>query len=260
MDRAAAKCDVRENKRMVIALNLIMVTKNREEIYLNNTSWWRLFRIGKRERDMKKTKKFRPYLMIPAGVLLAGMIAVVVIFFYGSKITILNLNGWMTVDGIGSKDADFISRAIVAKIGLFANSKDKTIYLSSHPNVEINYKKLFSGPKHWFALSNKKNYRILGNINIPASWWSITLYDGKNMLIKNQDKRYSYTNYNLLADNEGNFIIDVAPVKPAGATNWLPAPPDQSFHLKMRIYEPSKEVYENIATYPLPKLKEVTVQ
>ena len=198
--------------------------------------------------------------MIPLGFVLACMIAAAFLFYYGTKIAILNSSGWMTVDGIGSEDADFITRAVVAKIGIFANSKDKAIYLSSHPDPGINYKKLFSGPKHWFTLSNAKHYRIKGNINIPATWWSITLYDNKDLLVKSSEKRYSFTNYNLVTDNDGNFTIDVASIKPVGATNWLPAPHDRPFNLKMRIYEPSEEVYESIATYPLPKLKEVIAQ
>ena len=206
---------------------------------------------------MKRSNKTGFFLMVPAGVLIAVLLSLAVIFFYGTKITILNPSGWMTVDGIGSEDADFISRAIVAKIGLFANSKDKTIYLSAHPDSGISYKKLFSGPKHWFALSHKKHYRITGDIKIPSTWWSVTLYDDKDLLVKNLDKRYSYTNYNLITDKKGKFTIDVAAIRPLGATNWLTAPRG-NFNLKMRIYEPTKEVYKNIATYPLPKLIEVS--
>ncbi|MCP4158584.1 MAG: DUF1214 domain-containing protein [Deltaproteobacteria bacterium] len=197
----------------------------------------------------------KSYLMVPVGVFLASFIAMVVLFFYGTQMTILNPNGWLTVDDIGSKETDFISRAVIAKIGLFANSKDKTIYLSSHPNKGIDFKKLLSGPKHWFTLNSKKHYQIIGNINIPSAWWSITLYNDKDLLVKNSVKTYSYTNYNLVTDPNGDFVIDVASVKPEVATNWLPSPTNTPFNLKMRIYEPSKEVYENIGTYPLPKLK-----
>ncbi len=209
---------------------------------------------------MKKPKKFRPFLMILAGGVLACLIAATFLFYHLTTIAIFNSSGWVTVDGIGSKDADFITRAVIAKIGIFANSKDRAIYLSSHLDQEFNYKKFFSGPKHWFVLSNTTHYRIKGNINIPATWWSITLYDDKEFLFNNPEKRYSFTNYNLVTDSDGNFTIDVASKRPVGSTNWLPAPYNRPFNLKMRIYEPSKEVYKDIATYPLPKLQEVIAQ
>lgn len=212
---------------------------------------------AKEKEEKKKPQKFRPFSMGLLGVVLALLISSAVLVYHTKRITLFNPNGWITVEGIGSKDADFITRAVIAKIGLFANSKDKTLYFSARPDDEINYRNLFSGPRNWFTLSSKKHYRIEGTINIPASWWSITLYDDRDVLVENPDKRYSFTNYNTVADAAGNFTIDVAPQKPDGAVNWLPAPTDRPFNLKLRIYEPSKELYENIATYPLPKLKEV---
>jgi hypothetical protein len=215
-------------------------------------------RTDMRKQKSSKPEKFRPFLMIASGVFLAFLISAAALIYNTHSISLLNTSGWVTVDGIGSKDADFITRAVIAKIGLFANSKDKTLYFAARTGDGIDYKKLFANPSHWFLLSNEKHYRIKGNIRIPAAWWSITLYDANDFLVRNPENRYSYTNYNLITDADGNFTIDVAAQKPAEATNWLPAPLDGPFNLKLRIYEPSSQIHENITTYPLPRVMEVS--
>jgi hypothetical protein len=41
---------------------------------------------------------------------------------------ITNNDSWITFDGMGSKDADPLLRALVARVGIFANSKYKAVY------------------------------------------------------------------------------------------------------------------------------------
>jgi|GEM_PF-1636808 len=205
---------------------------------------------------MKKTEKFRPFLMALLGGILGLLIANTALFYHIHQMPVFNPNGWMTGKGIGSKEADLFTRAVISKIGIFANSKEQAIYLSACIDDSIDYKKLFPF-KDWLSLSADKHYRIEGNVKIPVSWWSITLYNNSDFLVENPEDRYSFTSFNLVTDANGNFAIDVASQKPADATNWLPAPHNGSFNLKLRIYEPFAEVYENIATYPLPRVKEV---
>ncbi len=159
-------------------------------------------------RKKKKPKKFRPYLMGLLGIASGCLIAGSALFYHLHQFPILNPNGWMTGKGIGSKDADLFTRATISKIGIFANSKDQAIYLSAYLGTSIDYKKLFP-IKDWLSLSSEKHYQIEGNVNIPSAWWSITLYNNSDFLVKNAEERYSFTNFNLVTDENGQFRIDV---------------------------------------------------
>lgn len=193
-------------------------------------------------------------IMVLSGVLLTLLICLAGLVFVTKNIILLNNNGWLTVDSIGSSDADFFTRAVIAKIGLFANSKEKTLYFAALPDARIDYQKLFSGPKHWFALDSHQHYQIVGNANLPASWWNITAYNQDEFLVPNEKGQYSFLGQNLIVNESGDFVIDVASERPANAQNWLPIPKNAPFNLKLRVYEPAPELYEQITSFPLPKL------
>lgn len=193
-------------------------------------------------------------IMVLSGVLLALLICLVGLVFVTKNIILLNKNGWLTVDSIGSSDADFFTRAVIAKIGLFANSKEKTLYFAALPDAKIDYQKLFAGPKYWFALDSRQHYQIVGNANLPAGWWNITAYNQDEFLVPNQEGQYSFLGQNLVVNESGDFVIDVASERPANAQNWLPIPKNAPFNLKLRVYEPAPQLYEQIASFPLPKL------
>ena len=159
--------------------------------------------------------------------------------------SITNSDCWVTVEGIGSKDADPVLRAFVARVGIFGNSKDKAVYFNGYVGSRI---KRLKGGSH---------YQIAGQTNVPAAWWSITLYDADFFLFDNADHRYSFANFNLKTDDAGHFVIDVAAERPPNATNWLPSPNAGNITLALRIYEPTPALYEHLATYPLPRIVEV---
>ncbi|MBW1898277.1 MAG: DUF1214 domain-containing protein [Deltaproteobacteria bacterium] len=183
--------------------------------------------------------------MVVAGTIIgyAGMSTVLRVRGYLDIVT--NGNSWVTAKGIGSKDADPMLKAIVAVIGIFANAKEEAIYFQAYQGSPLSKMK---GGHH---------YQIKGNVNIPGKWWSITLYNEDEFLFNNPDRRYSFTNFNLETDDSGNFTIDVAPVKPIDAENWLPSPSSENISLTFRIYEPEEQLYQNIVSFPLPSVSEV---
>ena len=163
----------------------------------------------------------------------------------GLASSITNGDSWVTVEGMGSKDADPLLRAFIARAGIFANSKDRAVYFNGFVGSRV---KRLKGGRH---------YQIAGQTNVPAAWWSITLYDADFFLFDNAEHRYSFANFNLKADGSGHFVIDVAAERPPNATNWLPSPSGGNITLVLRIYEPSPELYEHLGTYPLPRITEV---
>ena len=158
---------------------------------------------------------------------------------------ITNNDSWITIDGIGSRDADPLLRALIARIGIFANSKDRAVYFNGYVGSPLT------------RLKGGRHYQITGLKDLPSAWWSITLYDADNLLFANPDNRYSFTNFNLKTDESGGFVIDVAPERPLHASNWLPSPDAGNIYLALRIYEPAPALQDSLATYPLPRLAEV---
>ncbi len=188
----------------------------------------------------------------------SGVIIFTAIFvFQLSNNMIHNPNGWATVRGVGSVNTDPLSKALIAKIGIFANSKEQAIYFIGYAGEPGIIKRLLSKEKLTSNLQGGTHYRITGNVNIPSNWWSITLYNEKDFLHGNRKNRFSFSNFSVKADADGKFVIDVSPTKTAGSVNWLPSPKNGGFSLKLRIYEPLPELYNNIAAYELPKILKV---
>jgi len=183
--------------------------------------------------------------MIVAGILIGAVSTSAILRIRGYQDIVKNGDSWMTARGIGSQDADPTLKAIIAIIGIFANSKEEAIYLQAYQGCPL------------YKMKGNRHYKIEGNVNLPANWWSITLYNQDEFLFDNPDHRYSFTNFNVKTDDKGNFTIDVAPRKPEGATNWLPSPPSGPISLTFRIYEPEKSIYQHLDTYPLPRVREV---
>jgi len=189
-------------------------------------------------------------LGIASGITVFGVILV----FQLSSNLINNPNGWATVRGVGSVDADPLTKALIAKVGIFANSKKQAIYLTGFAGEPGIIKRLLSKEKLTSSLKGGTHYQIVGNVHIPSNWWSITLYNEQDFLHENPEKRFSFSSFSINANKKGKFIIDVSPIRPVGSINWLPSPDKEGFSLKLRIYEPLPDLYNNISNYELPKI------
>lgn len=168
-----------------------------------------------------------------------------------ARLHIRNPQGWHTLRGIGSQDADALTRALITRIGIFANSPNETVYFNALPRGG-GYRSLGPHP-----LVGGRHYQVRGSLALPAAWWSITLYGADDFLFDNPQGRYSFTDVDLESDDEGRFCLDIAAQRPAGATNWLPGPAEGAFALVLRIYEPEPELFEHLEHYPLPEFTEI---
>jgi hypothetical protein len=184
-------------------------------------------------------------IMIVAGFVLGYLMIAAALLLEASDVVVYNSNSWKTAKGIGSPDANALTRAVIAKIGLFANSKEEAIYFAAYPG----------NPDE--DMYGDRYYRIISKKPIQASWWAITLYNDRRFLVDNVENRYSFTTFNVVRERDGSFVIDVAPSKPEGAKNWLPAPKGERIHVILRVYHPAPALYENIEAYPLPVVREV---
>ncbi len=180
--------------------------------------------------------------------LIPGLFALVtaVVLGFGSAGVALGLisqgaaisNGpWQTNALIGSKGADMYTRAGVAIAGLFALTRSEAVYFTAGKDNEGN------------PLNAGCVYRVEGT-DMPARWWSITVYGTDYFLIPNEANRYSMTRGGLL-DTAGPDEIntDAAMSVPDAPESfaftaarapqlepWLPLGEAESFSLTLRLY------------------------
>jgi hypothetical protein len=91
------------------------------------------------------------------------------------------------------------------------------------------------------------------------SFWSVTLYDERFNLVKNDAGRYSFGDKvpGLKYAEDGSLTIYIQPDQPQGdkASNWLPSPKGQDFNLFLRTYFPGPKLLDQ--SYAAPAVHKV---
>ena len=146
--------------------------------------------------------------------------------------------GWRIGYELGEYGTRYAQRALVAKIGLGANSPEDAIYPNLHTDTEDR------------PLAGNRRYVLhfaAGQLPLVRAFWSLTLYDERQLLSANPLDRYALGDRNDLHYNpDGSldiFVQHQAPTDPAQHSNWLPAP-EGRFNLFLRLYWPQAEVLE----------------
>lgn len=106
-------------------------------------------------------------------------------------------------------------------------------------------------------LDGSLHYRVLGSLHMPGTWWSIGLYDGDGFLTPNSEERYAFTSFNLIPENDGTIVIDVASERPENALNWLPCRREEPFFLVVRFYEWGTRVLNRVSAADLAVLPRI---
>ena len=165
-----------------------------------------------------------------------------------SKKSLKSYDGWRTNLTIGQESQGMMMRAIVARVGLGANTKDEAIYLSTIKDTKGE------------MLNSENEYKIILNKELPVdAFWSFTLYGADDYLIKNDYNKYGVSSFDNLAKREdGSIVIVLSKDKPANPENWIPLPKDnQNLNLTLRCYQPKDELKNNIEAVELPVIKKV---
>ena len=147
-----------------------------------------------------------------------------------------NLGQWIYYGRpIGDFGTAYIYRAMVALVGLGANTVDVAIYPKTHTDV--------TGA----ALTGEKTYTIHFETLPPTlegGFWSVTAYNEENFLIDNPINRYCINDRSAYQLNEdGTLDLVLSKEAPEDTSNWLPVS-DGEFHLFMRIYLPDMTALE----------------
>lgn len=147
-----------------------------------------------------------------------------------------NLGQWIYYGRpIGDFGTAYIYRAMVALVGLGANTVDVAIYPKTHTDV--------TGA----ALTGEKTYTIHFETLPPTlegGFWSVTAYNEENFLIDNPINRYCINDRSAYRLNEdGTLDLVLSKEAPEDTSNWLPVS-DGEFHLFMRVYLPDMTALE----------------
>ena len=142
--------------------------------------------------------------------------------------------GWLLpASNIGDYGTDYAFRALIAVVGLGANTPDEAIYPAGITDATG---ALYDGAD---------DYRLTfppGSEPPAKYFWSLTMYDTAGYLVPNAIDRYSLgpSHPPLLRKPDGSIVVAIQQTPPTEAdVNWLPSPPG-AFRLNLRLYGPSK--------------------
>lgn len=193
-----------------------------------NINWWQFF------------------LAAALGIALGVLSAVYAINNAMAAGTVKN-GEWQTNENIGSPDASMYLRAAIAVKGLMGLRREEVIYFYVERDADGE------------SLTSDCDYELVG-MPPDARWWSVTVYGEDNFLIDNDWDLYSVSGESLALKDDGSFSIRLSADEQTG--NWIPtagnnADAGSGFDLTLRLYNPSEDVYRNLATTALPRISRV---
>lgn len=147
---------------------------------------------------------------------------------------------WRTSVATGSVDANLYERAAIAVAGLYALSKDETVYYTAFTDSA------------GVPLDGRCDYRLAGE-PLPSRWWSLTLYGDDHYLVDNPARIYSRHAGNLEFDPAGAYVITVS--AQSQPRNWLPAPASGAFSITARLYNPDPAIRRDPTAVALPRIE-----
>jgi hypothetical protein len=151
---------------------------------------------------------------------------------------------------IGNSQTDYLTRAVIARVGLTANTPFEAIYWMY--GVDSTGQPLLGTKRYTMTFKE-------GIPFIPPGFWSITMYDAaNNYTIPNPIHRYMLGSDtpDLKKNPDGSFTIYIQQESPGPdkESNWLPAPPGR-FYLTPRAYAPTEQainILSKVTSWPVP--------
>jgi hypothetical protein len=154
------------------------------------------------------------------------------------------VDGWQGLrENMGTWGAQYLRRAAVALFGLGANVPEDAVYPSSMMAPDG---KPYDG--------NARYVMHFDADRIPPvkAFWSLTIYNDRQLLVDNPINRYALGDRDDLKFNDdGSLDLYLQREDPGGeqSANWLPTP-DGPFSLNLRLYWPKPSVLDGTWTAP----------
>ena len=178
-----------------------------------------------------------------AGGIGLGLVSAVIALAVVPKLSMVERDGWTGHPAAGSAQASPYARAIIARIGLLAMSRDEAVYLDRTRDDDGQ------------PLRGECRYRIAGRA-LPAQWWSVTLYAEDNYLAQNGEGAPSIDATSVLSD-QPIWSAEVGPQRPATNTSWIASKGAEQFTLTLRLYRPTTDVFAKTAAVDLPTITRI---
>jgi hypothetical protein len=154
------------------------------------------------------------------------------------------VNGWgLPPPDTGMFGADYVTRAVIAVIGLTANTPAEAIYITALQDG--NGQPLTGTRRYTIAFKPPMTYLQ----TMPPGFWSVTMYDGvTHLTVPNALGRYALgSDDDLTRGTDGSFTLIVQHDDPGADkhANWLPAPTGP-FYLILRDYAPAPALVRSL--------------
>jgi hypothetical protein len=149
------------------------------------------------------------------------------------------VNGWrMLGPPVGTYGTAYLDRAGVSYVALGANVPEDSIYPTA----------IVDADGEAFDSAGRYELRFAGHEVPPArAFWSLTLYDDRQLFADNPIGRYSVGDRDDLRYSEdGSLTLYVQRDTPGAGkeSNWLPAPKSGGFSLSLRLFWPRAEALD----------------
>ena len=159
-----------------------------------------------------------------------------------------HVHGWkMGMNPIGSYGTNYLTRALVALVGLGANVVEDAIYPTAF--VDGDGRALDSAAKYLLRFPKEALPPV-------RAFWSLTMYNAAQLFAANPIDRYTIGDRDTLERNaDGSLDIYIQRKSPGAARerNWLPAPESGPFSVSLRLYWPKIDALDNTWTPPAIK-------
>ncbi|MCW2989743.1 MAG: hypothetical protein JWM73_337 [Solirubrobacterales bacterium] len=147
--------------------------------------------------------------------------------------------GWTLLDPrTGDAGTDYGLRAIVATVGLWANTPEEATY----PMAAADARGRRLDGRHRYVLRFAR-----GQVPPAKAFWSLTMYDAARHLYANALDRYALGDRStgMKRDADGGLTIDLQHARPAPGrvANWLPSPAG-AFTVVLRLYAPARRALD----------------
>ena len=162
-------------------------------------------------------------------------------------------NGWrIPPANTGDSKTDYLTRAVLAMLGLTANIVTEAIY----PILTTDGTGALLSGKNRYTITWKPGALYIDVV--PPGFWSVTMYSAvTHYTVPNPINRYHLGSASPTKKNpDGSITMYVQHESPGPdkQANWLPAPAG-GFYLLLRNYAPSPKVavaLQDMATFPAP--------
>jgi hypothetical protein len=159
------------------------------------------------------------------------------------------VNGWLSNAQPGVYGTDYLFRAATTQFGLGANIGQEAFYPSTFTDSQGK------------PLNGNNSYLIHfdpGQTPPVNGFWSVSMYNDKNLFIDNPINRYNIGKYTegLKNNTDGSLDIFIQNKNPGPdkESNWLPSP-EGSFNMVLRLYLPQPQALNG--TWQLPLVQKV---